>query len=182
MRAPSVAHACTIVALAAVAAACGAADPAAPATSVSAATTSPAATVAQPAPPSAPTTSAPATTVAAPTAARAAPVAVRRDPQFGEVLVTRDRRALYTWAPERADRRIHCTGSCAELWPPLLVARGTRVAAHVTGVRGRFGTIRRLDGAVQVTLDRVPLYTYVHEGPDEVRCDDVDGWFVVRVR
>ena len=24
------------------------------------------------------------------------------------------------------------------------------------------------------------VYTYVHEGPGEVRCDNVGGWFVVR--
>jgi hypothetical protein len=25
------------------------------------------------------------------------------------------------------------------------------------------------------------VYTYVHEGPRQVLCNNVDGWFVVRV-
>ncbi len=48
-------------------------------------------------------------------------------------------------------------------------------------MKGVFGVIRRPDGRLQVTHNRLPLYTYAHEAPDQVLCDDVDGWFVVRV-
>jgi predicted lipoprotein with Yx(FWY)xxD motif len=53
-----------------------------------------------------------------------APVAKLKTETFGYVLARRDRQALYTWDVERkAGGRIRCTGTCAQLWPPLLVPR-----------------------------------------------------------
>ena len=52
---------------------------------------------------------------------------------------------------------------------------------RIGGIKGTFGVIRRPDGKLQVTHDRLPVYTYAHEGPRQVLCDNVDGWFVVRV-
>ena len=66
-------------------------------------------------------------------------------------------------------------------WPPLVVARASAVPRTIAGVKGTFGTIRRPDGKLQVTWNRLPVYTYAHEGPREVRCDNVNGWFAVRV-
>ena len=54
------------------------------------------------------------------------------------------------------------------------------MARRVPGLDGSFSTIRRPDGRLQLTYDRLPLYTYAHEGPREVLCNDVDGWFVVK--
>jgi predicted lipoprotein with Yx(FWY)xxD motif len=42
--------------------------------------------------------------------------------------------------------------------------------------------IRRPDGRWQVTHRGLPVYSYAHEEPEQVLCDDVDGWFVVRLR
>jgi predicted lipoprotein with Yx(FWY)xxD motif len=104
-----------------------------------------------------------------------------RHPAFGRVLARPDGQALYYWSVEKRDRfRIHCTGSCAKLWPPLIVRRGGTVAATRRGFSGRFGVVRRPDGRRQLTYNRLPLYTYVHEGPRQVLCNDVDGWFVVK--
>jgi predicted lipoprotein with Yx(FWY)xxD motif len=113
--------------------------------------------------------------------ALAAPPPVTRyvDKQFGPILATRSQQALYTWTKEK-DLRIHCTGSCAKLWPPLIVKSAP--ARHLVGVTGTFGTIRRPDGRLQLTFNRRPVYTYVHEGPRQVLCNNVDGWFVVRLR
>jgi predicted lipoprotein with Yx(FWY)xxD motif len=102
-------------------------------------------------------------------------------PRFGDVLARRDRQALYYWSVEKRDLRVHCTGACAKLWPPLLVRPGQAVPRRLAGLSGVFGTIRRPDGRLQVTRNRLPLYTYAHEGPGQVLCDDVDGWFVVRL-
>ena len=101
------------------------------------------------------------------------------DDRFGAILATPKHQALYTWNVER-DFKIHCTGACARAWPPLL-AKGA-VPKHVAGVKGTFGTIRRPDGRRQVTFNRRPVYTYAHEAPEQVLCDDVNGWFVVRLR
>jgi predicted lipoprotein with Yx(FWY)xxD motif len=100
---------------------------------------------------------------------------------FGSVLARSDRQALYYWTVEKkAGGKVRCTGSCAALWPPLLVKTKT-VPAHVPGFRGTFGVIRRPGGTLQLTYNRLPVYTYVHEGPGVVRCDNVNGWFVVRL-
>ena len=101
---------------------------------------------------------------------------------FGWVLARIDRQALYYWQVEkRAGGRIKCTGSCAALWPPLLVKSKAAVPARLAGIKGTFGVVRRPGGKLQVTYNSLPLYTYVHEGPGVVRCNNVDGWFVVRL-
>jgi predicted lipoprotein with Yx(FWY)xxD motif len=115
------------------------------------------------------------------TAATNAPVVRYIDDQFGAVLATPKKQALYTWNVEK-DFKIHCKGSCAKLWPPLVVRSKAAVPAHIARIKGTFGTIRRPDGRLQVTFNRLPVYTYVHEGPTQVLCDNVNGWFVVRLR
>jgi predicted lipoprotein with Yx(FWY)xxD motif len=122
-------------------------------------------------------------TAAAPMARlSAAPVKKISVAGFGAVLARPDRQALYYWQVEkRAGGKVRCTGTCAALWPPLLVPSRTAVPARVTGIKGTFGVIRRPNGRLQVTYNRLPVYTYVHEGPGVVRCDNVNGWFVVRL-
>jgi predicted lipoprotein with Yx(FWY)xxD motif len=120
-------------------------------------------------------------TVPAASGARA-PVTKLKSAGFGFVLARADRQALYYWEVEkRAGGTVRCTGACAALWPPLVVRSRSAVPRHVVGISGTFGVVRRPDGRLQVTRNRLPLYTYVHEGPREVRCDDVNGWFVVRL-
>jgi predicted lipoprotein with Yx(FWY)xxD motif len=109
------------------------------------------------------------------------PVVKQRAAGFGPILATRGHKALYWWNVEKRDFRVHCTGACARAWPPLIVRTKAAVPRRIAGISGVFGTIRRPDGRLQVTRNRLPLYTYVNEGPYQVLCDDVDGWFVVRV-
>lgn len=113
-------------------------------------------------------------------AAPAPPVLKQRHSQFGAILATRGHKALYYWNVEKRDFRVHCTGSCARAWPPLVVRRRADVPRRIRGIRGVFGVIRRPDGRLQVTHNRLPIYTYAHERPYQVLCDNVDGWFVVR--
>jgi predicted lipoprotein with Yx(FWY)xxD motif len=114
-------------------------------------------------------------------AGAAAPVTKVRVSPFGNVLATPKRQALYYWNVEKRDFKVHCTGACAQAWPPLIVRSASAVRRVVAGITGTFGTIRRPDGKLQVTRNKLPLYTYAHEGPGVVRCDNVNGWFVVRV-
>jgi predicted lipoprotein with Yx(FWY)xxD motif len=115
-------------------------------------------------------------------ASAVAPVAKLKTPGFGYVLTRRDFQALYYWQVEkRAGGKIRCTGTCAKLWPPLLVRSAAAVPKTVGGITGRFGVIRRPDGKLQVTRNGLAVYTYAHEGPRQVLCNNVDGWFVVRV-
>jgi len=120
--------------------------------------------------------------VAVSSAPAVAPVAKLKTPRFGYVLTRRDFQALYYWQVEkRAGGRIRCTATCAKLWPPLLVRSAAAVPKSVAGITGRFGVIRRPDGKLQVTRNGLAVYTYAHEGPRQVLCNNVDGWFVVRV-
>ena len=115
-------------------------------------------------------------------AAPAAPVTKFRAAGFGDVLARRDRQALYYWQVEkRAGGKIRCVAACAAAWPPLLVRSAAAVAKRVRGIRGTFGVVRRPNGKLQLTRNGLPLYTYAHEGPGVVRCDNVNGWFVVRL-
>ena len=110
-----------------------------------------------------------------------APVIKLKHKQFGNILARPDHQALYYWNVEKRDFKVHCTGGCARAWPPLLVKSAKSVPKRLPGIKGAFGTIRRPDGRLQVTYNRLPLYTYAHERPNQVLCDNVNGWFVVRV-
>lgn len=114
-------------------------------------------------------------------AGAAPPVTKLKHPQFGNVLARPDRQALYYWKVEKIDFKVHCTGSCARAWPPLIVRSRAAVPRTVPGIKGVFGVVRRPDGRLQLTRNRLPMYTYAHERPGQVLCDNVDGWFVVRV-
>ena len=116
----------------------------------------------------------------APGAPARPPVIKQKAAGFGNVLATRGHRALYFWNAER-DFKVRCTGACAKAWPPLIVRTRAAVPRRVAGIRGTFGVVRRPDGKLQVTRNRRPIYTYAHEKPYQVLCDNVDGWFVVRV-
>lgn len=112
----------------------------------------------------------------------AGPVIKLKDRRFGNILATRGHKALYFWNVEkRAGGKVRCTGACAVAWPPLLVRSKAAVPRKLAGVKGTFGTIRRPNGKLQVTYNKLPIYSYANEGPNQVLCDDVDGWFVVRV-
>lgn len=102
------------------------------------------------------------------------------DKQLGEVLTTPQKQAIYIWKSEPKGK-IRCTAACARAWPPVLVKKGVVVPRHDSGIEGAFGTIRRPDGSRQLTLDRRALYTYAHEKPGQVLCNDVDNWFAVKI-
>jgi predicted lipoprotein with Yx(FWY)xxD motif len=121
------------------------------------------------------------TAVAANEAMRPRLVATIQDKALGQVLTTSNKQAIYVWNSEPKGK-IRCTGACAKAWPPVLVKKGVVVPMHYAGIKGDFGTIRRPDGSRQLTLDRRALYTYAHEKPGQVLCNDVDNWFAVKIR
>jgi predicted lipoprotein with Yx(FWY)xxD motif len=114
-------------------------------------------------------------------ASQAASISVRAT-QYGRILVDGRGHALYAFTSDGIGRS-RCSGACARAWPPFVVTG--RVAA-VTGARARLvGTIRRADGARQVTYAGRPLYFYVGDKrPGQVLCQNVSEfgglWLVVR--
>src|SRR5438105_6704203 len=99
------------------------------------------------------------------TAAVGAPVIKYRDGQFGAILATPKKQALYYWTVEkRAGGKIRCTGACARLWPPLIVKTRAAVPKQIPGIKGTFGVVKRPNGRLQVTYNGLAVYTYIHEG------------------
>jgi predicted lipoprotein with Yx(FWY)xxD motif len=110
-------------------------------------------------------------------AAPEAPAAVKgtgivvRSSQFGSMLFNSKRQAIYVFSAD-ARRKSKCYGECARLWPPVYTAGKPRAEAGVKA--SLLGTIRRRDGRLQVTYAGRPLYYYLHEGPGQVLCHNVD--------
>ena len=102
------------------------------------------------------------------------------DEKLGRVLTTPGKQAIYVWNKEPKGK-VRCTGACAKAWPPVLVKAGVVVPMHVKGIMGEFGTVRRANGARQLTFNRRALYTYAHENAGKVLCNNVDSWFAVKV-
>jgi predicted lipoprotein with Yx(FWY)xxD motif len=117
------------------------------------------------------------------TSATPRPPAVKvRNASFGDILQSKNRLPLYYWAREKqAGGKIRCTGQCAVVWPPLVVKSRSAVPPTMPNVKGRFGVVRRPDGRLQVTFRGLALYAYHDDPPNTVLCNNVDGWFVVRV-
>ena len=118
------------------------------------------------------------TTASTRTADRARPrnsgTAIRlRRSQFGKVLFDGADQAIYLFDKERSSRS-RCYGQCAREWPPVLTDGRPRAGRGID--RRLLGTTKRKGGSTQVTYNGHPLYTYAHEGRDEVRCHDVPGF------
>lgn len=120
----------------------------------------------------------PATAYPATAASLAKPAIEIKAKGLGKVIATPAKLGIYYWNVEKkAGGKIRCTGACAVQWPPVFV-KGP-VPKHVTGVMATFGTIKRA-GKRQLTVNGLPAYTYHGDTAYIVKCDNVDGWFVVR--
>ena len=76
---------------------------------------------------------------------------------------------LYSFAPDTSTTS-KCNGACAQNWPP--VKPGTAAA-----VKGAFGTIKRSDGATQLTFHGHPLYTFVGDtAPGQAKGNGINAF------
>jgi predicted lipoprotein with Yx(FWY)xxD motif len=76
---------------------------------------------------------------------------------LGKIIVDGHGRTLYLFEKDQRGRSA-CSGSCAMYWPPL-ITRGKPIAGR--GLKSSLlGTIRRANGARQVTYAGHPLYRY----------------------
>jgi predicted lipoprotein with Yx(FWY)xxD motif len=106
-----------------------------------------------------------------------------RSTRFGRVLFDGSGRVLYGFTRDRRGGPSRCYGGCARAWPVYFAGRATlRAGAGVK--KSLIGTTRRRDGRRQITYNGWPLYYYAHEGPGEIKCQNVDEfgglWLVVR--
>jgi predicted lipoprotein with Yx(FWY)xxD motif len=119
--------------------------------------------------------------LAARPASAAFPVKVETNKIMGKLLADSHGRTLYYLKTEK-NGKIHCSGSCAGVWPPLLLPKGTKVTS-VKGTSGKFATIKRPDGHTQITYNGWPVYRYSGDnGPNQTNGNGIQGtWFVAKV-
>jgi predicted lipoprotein with Yx(FWY)xxD motif len=75
------------------------------------------------------------------------------------ILINQSSRTLYHLTPEKGKKFV-CTGTCATIWPPLTVPKGTKPAARPGITKSKLSTIMRPDGRTQVTYAGLTLYRY----------------------
>ena len=78
---------------------------------------------------------------------------------LGKILISASGRTLYHDSAEKAGA-VKCTGTCAALWPPLLITPGAKAIAGPGVSAALLGTVKRPDGKVQVTYHGMALYLY----------------------
>jgi predicted lipoprotein with Yx(FWY)xxD motif len=87
-------------------------------------------------------------------------VSTRSVSGLGRVLVNSRGRTLYMFVPDKR-KKVTCVSICAQIWPPLKLAAGAKLAA-AGGVKAKLlGSDRDPAGGRVVTYDGWPLYTYV---------------------
>jgi predicted lipoprotein with Yx(FWY)xxD motif len=119
----------------------------------------------------------------APTSSRPSGVATvtAASTKLGMILVDGGGRTLYLFEKDQPDQSA-CSGSCAAAWP-VDNSSGTPKAG--SGVKASLlGTIKRSDGATQVTYNHHPLYYYSGDsGPGQQNGQGLNAfgaaWFVV---
>jgi predicted lipoprotein with Yx(FWY)xxD motif len=110
------------------------------------------------------------------------PTLTVRSSAFGPILFDGRGHALYAFTRDARGGPSTCYGACAKAWPPYVV-RGS-LSSGSGARRSLLGTVRRPNGARQVTYAGRPLYYYVGDGRLQVKCQNVDEfgglWLVLR--
>ena len=127
------------------------------------------------------------TTAGSGTTPAAAPVTISTQtlPGLGPVLVNAQGHTLYMFVPDKQGK-VTCVGSCAAVWPPVVVANGQKAVAAGAVKASLLGSVANPNpgGGQVVTYNKWPLYTYV---PDTAKGDhdgqalNVNGglWYVL---
>ncbi len=99
--------------------------------------------------------------------------------KIGTVLATSSGHTLYRYMADPPGKAT-CTGTCAQLWAPLLLPKGV---THVKGPKGVNGlsTIRVAHGRLQVAIHREALYEFAGDTKKgQAKGQAVEGaWFAV---
>ena len=100
-------------------------------------------------------------------------------PLGATVLIDAQGMTLYSLSAEQGGKFICTSTACTQVWHPLIASGGTP-----SGSVGSLGTVKRPDGAVQVTYKGMPLYTFAGDRPGEAKgqgLKDVGTWSAVTV-
>src|SRR5450432_2986506 len=80
------------------------------------------------------------------------------DVKLGNILVGTNGMTLYTYTKDTPGTST-CVAACATKWPPLVVKTAADLVPGLY-LPGKFDTITRADGSLQVTYNGMPLYYY----------------------
>ncbi|MET7271261.1 hypothetical protein ABZS59_08735 [Streptomyces flaveolus] len=110
-----------------------------------------------------------------------ATVDTRTAGKLGTILVDGKDRTLYLFLADKKNKS-HCTGGCAEAWPPLLTDGPAKAGEGVD--KKLLDIAKRSDGAEQVTYNGHPLYYYAGDTePGQTNGQGLDQfgavWYVV---
>jgi predicted lipoprotein with Yx(FWY)xxD motif len=105
-------------------------------------------------------------------AATATLISTTKTAKSGTVLVSG--KTVYTLKASKTA----CGKACLKVWPEVLLAKGVKKAKAGTGVNAaKLGTIKRANGALQVTYAGKPLYHFIGDtAPGQVHGDVTDTW------
>jgi predicted lipoprotein with Yx(FWY)xxD motif len=100
----------------------------------------------------------------------------------GTALVDGSGRALYLFEADQGTMST-CTGSCAQIWPPMLSSGAASVVSSAVEAP-LLGSTARSDGAQQVTYDGHPLYYFTGDKkPGDAKGQGINRfgalWYVV---
>ncbi len=84
-------------------------------------------------------------------------ITVSQNKTWGPTLTLKDGDTLYRLTKDSTDKSV-CTGKCATIWLPVLLAPGQTTPVGV-GV-SHLGSFTRSDGTKQVTYEGIPLYRF----------------------
>jgi predicted lipoprotein with Yx(FWY)xxD motif/sugar phosphate permease len=103
---------------------------------------------------------------------------------LGTYLVDGKGRTLYRFMKDTG-RKSHCTGACADNWPPLTTREKPEAEGHAKA--SLLSTKRRKDGRKQVLYDGHPLYRFVgDQSPGDTAGQGLNAfgaqWFVVSTK
>lgn len=98
-------------------------------------------------------------------------VQVRSNDGYGPILTGPDGMSLYMFDRDtKGSGESSCAGGCADAWPPLTVETDSALLASPS-VEASVGTITRMDGSTQVTVDGWPVYYFQNDTAE----GDVNG-------
>jgi predicted lipoprotein with Yx(FWY)xxD motif len=106
-----------------------------------------------------------------------------RQAALGKIVVNGKGLTLYHASRERPGK-LACVGNCLYYWFPVIVKSTTKIALGPGLSKAKIGTIKRPNGTLQVTYNKLPLYRYyLDRKPGQTkgqRISDAAGtWYVV---
>lgn len=108
-------------------------------------------------------------------------IEVSQKPPFGKYLTADEGRSVYVFTADSKGKSA-CDDACAKAWPPVTTSGKAEAASGVNAAM--LGTIKRQDGATQVTYNGMPLYYFTRDQkPGSTMGQDIDHfggeWYLV---